>query len=260
MISELFSAVIYNPLYNGLIFLVGALPAHDVGLAVIVLTIVVRILIYPLSRQAVQTQMAMKSLTPDIEALKKKHKDNKEEQSRAIFALYKERGVHPFSGLLLVLVQLPVLIGLYFVFARGGLPVVDAKLLYSFVTIPDSINMNFAGFFDMKGHSYLLAVVAGITQFLYIRLSMGPAKTIDPSPVESTLSGEMAKSFDLSTRYMMPVTIAVIAASLVAAAPLYWCTSNIAMIIQELIAGKRFFSSEKETGMYGSGSTSQPLV
>ena len=240
MISQAFHAVVYDPLYNGLVYLVGILPTHDVGIAVVLLTIVVRILVFPLSRQAVKAQMAMKELTPDIEALKKKYKDNKEEQSKAIFALYKERDVHPFSGLLLVLVQLPVLIGLYVVFARGGLPTIDSTLLYPFVRIPDAVNMEFLGIFDMNGHSIILAFFAAVTQFLYIRLSMGKPKTIDPSPVESTLSGDMAKSFDFTTRYAMPGMIAVISYSVVAAAPLYWVTSNTAMLIQEYLTGKRF--------------------
>ena len=240
MLLSLFNTIVYDPLYNGLVYLVDVIPTHDMGIAVVALTILVRIIVFPLSQRAVKTQMAMKKLVPDIEALKTKFKDDKEAQSRAIFALYKERGIHPFSGLLLVLVQLPVLIGLYVVFARGGLPTIDTTLLYPFVHIPDIVNMEFLGIFDMKGHSIVLALLAAVTQFLYIRLSMGPRKTIDPSPVESTLSGDMAQSFDVTTRYAMPAMIAVIAYTVTAAAPLYWVTSNSAMLLQEYLSGKRF--------------------
>src|SRR6185436_14723915 len=98
MWSALFHTIIYDPLYNGLVFLVGVIPTHDVGIAVILLTIVVRTILYPLSRRAVETQLAMKKIAPDVERIKVKYKDNREEQTKAIFALYRERGVHPFAN------------------------------------------------------------------------------------------------------------------------------------------------------------------
>jgi YidC/Oxa1 family membrane protein insertase len=240
MIGSVFHAAIYNPLYNGLVFLVGVLPGHDVGLAIIVLTIIVRFILFPLSRKAVQAQLAMKKIAPEVEELKQKHKDNREEQSRAIFALYKERGIHPFAGFMLVLLQFPILIGLYWVFARGGLPQVDGSMLYPFVHAPGAINMEFLGFINMASHSIPLAVLASATQYIYTRLSMGPPAQKDPSPVESSLSGDLAKSFDLQARYILPLMIGAIAFSIVAAAPLYWTTSNLFMIAQEFLSGKRF--------------------
>ncbi len=246
MIGSIFHTVIYLPLYNGLIFLVDLIPTHDVGLAVIALTIIARFVLYPLSQRAVQAQMAMKDIAPDIEELKKKLTD-KAEQSKAIFALYKERGIHPFAGFALVLLQFPILIGLYWVFAQGGLPKVDTSFLYSFVHLPASVNMEFLGLINMSNRSIVLAVLSSITQFIYTRLSMGPAATKDPSPVESSLSGDMAKSFDMQARYILPIMIGAIAFSISAAAPLYWTTSNIFMILQEYLSGKRFNNGKDST-------------
>jgi YidC/Oxa1 family membrane protein insertase len=245
MVGSVFHAVIYNPLYNGLVFLVGLIPTHDVGLAIVVLTIIVRFILFPLSRRAVQAQLAMKQIAPDVEELKKKYSDNREQQSKAIFALYKERGIHPFAGFVLVLLQFPILIGLYWVFARGGLPMVQAATLYPFVHAPATINMEFLGLVNMAGHSLPLALLASATQYTYTRLSMGPPALKDPSPVESSLSGDLAKSFDLQARYVLPLMIGAIAFSIVAAAPLYWTTSNIFMIIQEFLSGKRFSVDKK---------------
>ena len=240
MISNIFHATIYDPLYNGLVFLVGLFPTHDVGLAVVILTIVVRFVLFPLSKRAVAAQMAMKEIAPDVEELKKKFKDDREAQSKAIFKLYKDKGIHPFAGFALVLLQFPILIGLYWVFANGGLPKVDMSLLYNFVHEPVAVNMEFLGLLDMRSHSIVLAVLAAVTQFVYTRLSMGPAAAKDPSPVESSLSGDMAKSFDLQARYVLPAMIGVISYSVAAAAPLYWTTSNLFMIAQEYLSGKRF--------------------
>ena len=97
MISAAFNTLVYEPLYNGLVFFVDIIPSHDVGLAVIALTIIVRFILFPLSRRAIETQIQMKKIAPEVEALKEKFKDKKEEQGRAIFTLYRERGVRPFA-------------------------------------------------------------------------------------------------------------------------------------------------------------------
>jgi YidC/Oxa1 family membrane protein insertase len=242
MISYLFHNGIYVPLYNGLVFLVDVVPAYDMGLAVIALTIVVRIIIYPLSQRAIHTQIAMKKIAPDVEKLKIKHKDNREEQGRAIFALYRERDVHPFASIGLVLIQFPVLIGLYWVFYAGGFPTVDPSLLYAFIHVPPTVNMEFLGFVDMgEKHNVFLAVLVALSQLVYSRLSMGPRQKVpDATPVEASFSGDFAKSFDLQARYVFPVMFGVISYFIVAAAPLYWFTSNVFMIGQEFVAGRRW--------------------
>lgn len=243
MISAAFHAVVYDPIYNALVYFVDIVPGHDVGVAVILVTILVRIVLFPLSRRAIKTQMDMKRIAPDIEALKKKYKDKPEEQARAIFALYKERGVSPFAGILLLLVQLPVLLGLYFVFAQGGLPSINAELLYAFVPVPPTVDMQFLGLIDMAGKSILLAALAGVSQFVYTRLSMGPRGSVVAA--EASFSADMARTFDLQARYVLPIMVAGIAYFIAAAAPLYWLTSNLFMIGQELLSGRRFDGKER---------------
>ena len=241
MIAAVFHAIVYNPIYNGLVFFVDVLPNHDVGLAVIIVTIIVRLILAPLSRRAIDAQMKMKEIAPELETVKAQYKDKQEEQTRAIMALYKERGVHPFSGFLLLLIQLPILLGLYWVFARGGLPTVNTAILYSFVHVPQTVNMEFLGLINMSSRSIVLAVLAMLTQFAYTRLSMGPRGSQTPvEAVESSFSTDMAKSLDLQARYVLPLMVGVIGFTIAAAAPLYWVTGNIVMIIQELLAGRRF--------------------
>ncbi|MEY4747284.1 MAG: hypothetical protein RLZZ416_333 [Candidatus Parcubacteria bacterium] len=242
MLSAFFHAAIYDPLYNGLVFLVGVVPGNDIGLAVILLTIIVRIIIYPLSKRAILSQLAMKKIAPEVEELKKKYKNNSAEQGAAIFALYRERDIHPFASFGLLLVQFPILIGLYFVFLNKTFPGVDPTLLYPFIEAPSHINMQFLGLLDMSAHHNIpLAILVALSQLVYSRLSMGPReKILDSTPVEATLSGDMAKSFDLQARYVFPLIFGVISYSVAAAAPLYWLTSNLFMIGQELAMGKRF--------------------
>ena len=239
MISSLFHALIYDPLYNGLVLLVGVLPAHDVGLAVILLTIAVRVVLFPLSRRAVETQMAMKRIAPDVEEIKKKYKDNREEQGKAIFALYRERGVHPFAGIGLLLAQLPILFALYWIFALGGLPEVRPEILYPFVSPPAGANMLFLGFLDMAGHSIVLGALAAASQFAYTRLSMGPREK-KPATAPASFSGDLARSFDLQARYVLPATFVFLSFIIPNAAMLYLVTSNLFMVGQELFSGRRF--------------------
>lgn len=239
MISAVFHALVYDPLYNGLAFLVGAIPTHDVGLAVIALTILVRLLLFPLSRRAVETQIAMKKIAPDVERLKEKYKDKREEQAKALFALYREHGVHPFASIGLLLAQLPVLFALYWIFASGGLPDIHPELLYAFVPSPESVNMAFLGVLDMAGHSIVLGALAAGTQFVYTRLSMG-APEKKPAVTSGTFSTDLARSFEMQARYVLPATFIVLSFFIPSAAMLYLTTSNAFMIGQELFAGRRF--------------------
>jgi YidC/Oxa1 family membrane protein insertase len=241
MITAIFDTLVYFPIYNALVFFVDIIPNHDIGIAVIIVTILVRIVLWPLARRMVKTQMGIKKITPQIEELKKQYKDKPEEQAKAVFALYKENDIHPFSGFLMLLVQIPILLGLYWVFALGGFPEVNPEYLYSFVALPDAVNMEFLGLIDMAKPSILLAVIAMLAQFAYTRLSMGPRGAATPlGSVESSFSKDMAKSFELQARYVLPVIVGVIGAYLASAAPLYWATSSIFMIGQEYWAGRRF--------------------
>lgn len=239
MISAVFHTLVYDPLYNGLVFLVDVVPAHEVGLAVIFLTIIVRLVLFPISRRAVTTQIQMKKIAPQVEEIKEKYKNSREEQGRAILTLYRENGVRPFASFALILVQLPILIALYWVFSKGGLPQVDVSLLYSFVPVPESVDMVFLGI-PMDGHSILLAVLAGAAQLVYTRLSMGRRAGGAPKPMGTSFSADMARSFDLQMRYFLPVMVGAFSYFVVAAAPLYWATSTLFMIGQEYLMGRRF--------------------
>ena len=116
MISTFFHAVFYNPIYNALVALVALVPGGDVGVAVILLTIFIRLVLLPFSLSAARTQRAMKLLEPKIKELKEKHKGNKDKEALETLALYREAKVNPFASILTVFIQIPVLLALYWVF------------------------------------------------------------------------------------------------------------------------------------------------
>ena len=237
MIGDLFSVALYNPLYNGLIFLISVVPYADVGIAVIILTIAVRFFLLPLSMKAVKTQALVRGLESDLSQLREKFKDNKQEQARRTMELYREKGINPFSSFLLLFIQIPIIFALYWVFFRGGLPVVNLDILYSFISVPDRINTQFIGLIDILERNAPLAILAGVTQFFQIKLSMPKRKKLKSKT--PSLKEDLARSFSFQMRYVLPVIVVVIAYVISAAVALYWTVSNIVSIAQELFVLKR---------------------
>src|SRR3989344_3272694 len=159
----LWDTLLYKPLINALAFLVSIVPGGDLGVAVIFLTILVKLVLFPFSQKAIKNQAAMTMLAPELEKIKKSAA-NKEEQARLTFELYKKDKTNPFSGCLLVLVQIPIIFALYYVFFKGLN--FESGMLYSFVPVPEHINMIFLGMLDITQKSVALAVLAGISQYL----------------------------------------------------------------------------------------------
>lgn len=233
-----FHATLYEPLYNGLVFLIGILPGADMGLAVLILTIIVKLILFPLSEKSVRTQLAIKLYEPELNDIKTKYKNNKEGQAQATLNFYREHKINPLSSFLVIIIQLPIIISLYYVFYKGGFPEVNQDLLYSFIQAPTDINMHFLGLIDIGGKSLLLAILVGITQFIQMKLSIPPLppKTSDRPSIKDDLS----RSMNVQMRYIMPVFVAFIAYSISGAVGIYWTTSNLFAIGQELYLRKKF--------------------
>jgi len=237
MIIDFFRVTLYEPLYNGLVLLISIVPFADVGIAVIILTVFVKLILFPLSIKMVKTQLAVRELEPHIKKIKEKYKKDQSEQARKTMALYKEKGVNPFFGFLLILVQLPIIFSLYWVFFKGGLPVINEDILFSFIPVPEIVNMQFLGFIDIGAKSIFLALLAGVTQYFQIKLSLPPMKPRENKT--PSLKEDLARSFNIQMRYIMPIIVIVISYVISAAVALYWTTSNLFAIGQEIYVRKR---------------------
>ncbi len=255
MISSLFSSFVYNPLYNGLIFFVGNVPYADVGIAVILLTIIVKVVLLPLAHIAIRSQIVMNAIKPELEAIRAKYKDNKQEQAKQTMSLYKDKKINPFAMIIPLFIQIPIIFGLYWVFFKGGLPNVNTDILYSFITIPDVINMQFIGLVDVGGKSLVMAILAGITQYIHTKISF---PKLDTKNKEKSFKNDLAKSMHIQMRYVLPIIVGVISYTISAAIALYWTTSNIFAILQEVFIRKRMLreadSSRGITSKDGSSS------
>ena len=179
----LLKVVFYQPLYNGLVFIVAILPGASVGFGVVLLTIFIKLLLFPLSQKAARFQMLMKEHEGEVNRIKERFKSDKQAQGKAILDFYREKKINPFAGIFPIFIQIPVVIALYYVFFQGGLPQIDATLLYSFVSAPAAMDMHFIGI-DIAGKSLLLAILVGITQYFQGRLALPP-----PKPRSALLAG-----------------------------------------------------------------------
>lgn len=230
----LYNTFFYEPLYNALVLFIKVVPWHSVGIAVVLLTVVVKVLLFPLSQKSIKTQIKMKLLEPELNEIKLKYKDNKQLQAEKIMQIYKEKGLNPFSGIIQLFIQLPVLIALYQVFLRGGLPNIDSNLIYFFINIPDSINMSLFGV-DMAEKSIVFGFFAAFAQFIQIQFTLSKKKDIvSKNKKELDFKDELTKSMNIQMKYVMPIVIFFIAKSFPIVVSLYLITSSLFAIVQEV--------------------------
>lgn len=238
MLSNIYHTLITEPLYNGLILLMDIIPWADAGVAIIIFTFIVKFILFPLSKKAVTTQMEMKKIEPELAKLREQFPD-KQVQAKKTLELYRSHNINPFSGILLLLIQLPIIFGLYKIFLSSGLPEKNIQLLYSFVNFPANVNMEFLNFINISEKSLLLALIAGITTFIQIRFSIPPIKK-DETKKERTFKDDLARSMNFQMRYFLPIVAFFVSWTISGAIALYWITSNIFTIGQEMVIRRRF--------------------
>jgi len=233
--ANLFHIIFYQPIFNLLVWLYDAIPGQDIGIAIIVLTIILKFLLLPLTLKSMKSQKALQDLQPKINELKEKYKNNKEELAKATMELYRKDKVNPFSSCLPILIQLPFLLALYQVLA-AGLKSSGFEALYPFVANPGHINTVSFGFLNLaESKNIILCLLAGVTQFFQGKMM----STKSPARAASKDSGSqdeaMLSSMNKQMLYMMPVLTIFIGYSLPGGLVLYWFAMNLLTIVQQLI-------------------------
>ena len=227
---SLYTELLWRPLFNGLVFFYTILPGRDLGLAIVALTIAIRLILAPVLWKAQKAQHALAGLQPEIKKIQERHKGDKEAHGRAVMALYAQRRVNPFSGCVLLLVQIPILITLFQVF-RQGLSIDSLRFLYPFITHPGAIStVGFFGVLDLAKGNIVLGAVAAATQFLQTRLTAPP-----PQPAEDSRAGDFTKALQWQTTYIFPLLILVWSYSLPSALTLHWTMMNLFGIVEQII-------------------------
>jgi YidC/Oxa1 family membrane protein insertase len=235
-----FNIVLYQPLFNALVFLYEFLPYNDFGIAVIVLTILIRLILYPLGTKGIKAQKALSELQPKMKEIQEKFKNDKEKQAKAMMELYKKEKINPLSGCLPILIQLPIIIALYRVFWKGLQPE-QLSYLYSFVPSPGVIDSTFLGIIDlsksfivkMNGQVeyywpvVILALLAGILQFFQAKMVMPQTKK------KTSTSPQFSDMMQKQMLYFFPAFTIFIVCSLPSAIGLYWVVFTLFAIIQQ---------------------------
>lgn len=235
MFSQIFNAVFYQPIFNLFVGLYNIIPGHDVGVVILILTVLIRLLVYPLTKSSLKSQKAMQELQPKMDAVRKEYANDQQKQAQALMELYKNNKVNPFSSCLPLLIQLPILIALYMVLNTGLTSSDLSRGLYSFVLNPGPINPISFWFLNMAKPNIILALLAGLAQYWQAKMMFRS----QPPKVAGAKDESMTAMMNKQMLYMMPVMTVVIGFSLPAGLTLYWLFSTLLMGLQQLYMFKK---------------------
>lgn len=238
--GEFFHLAIYQPVYNILVFFYDTIPGQDFGVAIIVTTLLIKVLFIPLSRKQIESQKKMQELQPIIKELQKKHKDDKEQQTKAIMELYREHKANPLSGCLPLIVQLIVLIAIYRVIINISQAnfAIQATDLYAFVQNPGTVKHLFLNFLDLSVPSYALAILSAIAQYYQTKMLIQSTKKAPATLPEDADKPDFAEIMNKQMLYLGPGITFFVGVTFPAALALYWLFSTLFMIFQQVVIFK----------------------
>lgn len=219
----MFNTFFYEPIYNLVAFVLSYVPLHDIGTAIIIVTIIVKIVLTPINISALRTQYVMKKLEGEMKEIKELQKTNPQEAAKKMVEMYRREKINPFSSILGIFIQIPIFFALYFVFSKGLVP--NADDLYSFVSFPETLHTVAFGLFDVTEKNIVVAVLAGISSYILARRQTSTMVTTTKKG-EETFQDHLMKSMRVQILYFIPILVVVSGAVLPSALALYWLVSN----------------------------------
>jgi len=243
---HIFVVILYNPLFNGLMFLQKYIPGHDLGIAIILLTLLIKGLLFWPSLSAIHNQQKMQEIQPKLKELQAKYKDNKEELSRQTMAFYKNNKVNPFSSCLPLLLQLPILFALYRVFFSGINIDPTTHLfngdqlshLYPFLRSffeHTQVSTTFLDFLNLTAkHNVVLAILAGAAQFWQSKMMMSrqPPKVAGVK-ADGSKDEQVTAIMSKQMTYLLPAMTVIFGYQFPAGLSLYWVVSTLFQVAQQ---------------------------
>ncbi len=233
-----------------MVFFYNIIPGHDIGIAIIMLTLLVRFVLYPVNTKAIKSQKQLQEIQPKMKEVQAKYKNDKEKQAKALMELYQKHKINPMSGCFPILIQFPILIALYWVFLNGFKDE-SLSILYTFISNPGHINPMFIGLVNLSETNIVLAFIAGILQYFQTKMIMGNKKEEDKkenkkekTPEEKTQ--DFAQSMSKQMIYLMPVLTFVFAMSFPSGLALYWAVTTLFAIVQQSLIIKKTKKQEVE--------------
>ncbi len=242
-ITKVFRTFVTKPLFNGLLFIASFMPGHNLGLAIIVLTILVKILLLVPNQHALQGQKKIQDIQPQMEEIKKKYPGDMKRIQEETMKLWKEQKINPLQSCLPTLLQFPILIGLFYVIKNGVTIATSQHLLYSFYShLPANYLGNSLFGFDLLKPSYVVFPVLLVAlQFVQMRMMLGrkkkPANEIVVKPAGKKPLIDMDQQTIMT--YILPFMIGFFALKFPVAVSLYWGVSTLFGIGQQWVVMKK---------------------
>ncbi|MDO8504649.1 MAG: YidC/Oxa1 family membrane protein insertase [Candidatus Liptonbacteria bacterium] len=230
-----FNTFFYDPLLNLLVLLYKSVAFQDLGLAIIFLTVLIRIILFPLFQKSAKYQIVMQGLQPKVAQIQKQFKENKTKQTEALMALYKENKTNPFSGFVFLILQLPILIALYQIFLNILKPEVFTGL-YRFISAPEVFNTSFLGLINLADPNIIVVGLAALGQYFQIKTSLPK----DQDPATFTPQEKMNRRM----AFIAPLLTLFIFYNLPAAVSLYWLTASIFSVVQQELIQKKLLKEK----------------
>ena len=258
----MFDAIIVKPIFNALMLLYSIIPGGDFGVAIILFTIFFRILIYPLVRKQLHQTKLMRKMQPEIAKIKKEAKGNKQLEATMQMELYKRHGISPFQSIFILLIQLPIFIGLYYViqiivlhrnevakFAYA--PLEQLEPIKKIIENPENFNHTMLGFIDLTKTAFsngtvnivllVLALISAVTQYIMSKQTMPTTSTPKRfrEIMKEAAEGKQSDPADMSAAMMrnmvkiMPIMMFFIMVNLPGALALYYTVSNLIATAQQ---------------------------
>jgi len=245
-LSFVYNEILYYPLFNLMVLFYNIVPGQDIGIAIILLTLLVRTIFYPINNKAIKSQKKLQEIQPKMKELQKKYKDDKQEQAKKLMELYQKYKVNPFSGCLPLLVQFPILIALYHVFLNGFKDE-SLSVLYPFIHNPGHIDAVSFGIINLSETNIYLAIIAASLQYFQSKMLMSnkkeeKEKEEDKENKEKTAeekTQDFAQSMTKQMIYIMPILTFVFATTFPSGLALYWAVTTLFAIAQQHIIMKK---------------------
>jgi len=258
----MFDEIIVKPIFNALMFLYSVIPGGDFGIAIILFTIFIRILLYPLVRKQLHQTKLMRKLQPELAKIKKEAKGNRQLEATMQMELYKRHGVSPFQSIFVLLIQLPIFIGLYHVIQiivahrdevakYAYAPLEQLEPIRKLIENPDNFNHTMLGFIDLTKTAFsngfdialvLLALISAVTQYIMSKQTL-PTTGKPPKRFRDIMreaaEGKQSDASEMSSAMMtnmvkiMPIMMFFIMLNLPGALALYYTVSNLVATAQQ---------------------------
>lgn len=219
---EIFRILLYQPILSLLIFFYNIIPGKDLGLAIILVTIIIRLILSPLSIKALKAQKSLALLQPKLSEIKKKYSKDRVRQSQEMMRLYKDHKINPFSPFLILLIQLPILIAVFEVFRKG--------------LKAGQLNPIGFSFLNLAQPSVVLALITGIIQYFQAKTMPTALPKAEFTKIKNGASDEKTVALvNKQMQIMMPIFTVIIGVTLPSGLILYWLVSLLFTIFEQKI-------------------------